>query len=161
MLTMSESPICKKEGYAVYEDTVVSFSHPDRISITDSLTNVLRAGARGLLAEAVEAEAEAFVGEHADFSDDVGRRRVVGHTYHLFVVRSPRKDAFATHLDTRRAQTSIHYPVALPELRAYAYLGQADERMMANRLDAELLSLPMGEHLSDSDVGTVCAEFKD
>ena len=54
----------------MYEDTVVSFSHPDRISIEDPLTEVLRAGARRLLAEAVEAEVAAFIAEHADLSDD-------------------------------------------------------------------------------------------
>ncbi len=63
------------------EDTVVSFSHPDRISIPDPLTEVLRAGARRLLAEAVEAEVEAFIEEHADLSDADGRRRVVRHGY--------------------------------------------------------------------------------
>ena len=51
----------------MYEDTVVSFSHPDRVSIEDPLTAVLRSGARRLLAEAVEAEVEAplvaYVGE--------------------------------------------------------------------------------------------------
>ncbi len=41
------------------EDTVVSFSHPDVISITDPLTEVLRADARRLLAEAVKAEVDA------------------------------------------------------------------------------------------------------
>ncbi|MBW8056233.1 MAG: IS256 family transposase [Nitrospira sp.] len=65
----------------MYEDTVVSFSHPDKISITDPLTGVLRAGARRLLADAVEAEVEAFIGAHADLSDDGGRRRVVRHGY--------------------------------------------------------------------------------
>ena len=40
---MIKSPISKKEGFAMYEDTVVSFSHPDRISIEDSLTTVLLA----------------------------------------------------------------------------------------------------------------------
>ena len=44
----------------MYEDTVVSFSHPDLISIEDPLTQVLRFGARRLLADAVEAEVEAF-----------------------------------------------------------------------------------------------------
>ncbi len=34
----------------MYEDTVVSFSHPDSISIEDPLTAVLRTGARPLLA---------------------------------------------------------------------------------------------------------------
>jgi len=65
----------------MYEDTVVSFSHPDRISIEDPLTEVLRVGARRLLAEAVEAEVSAFIAEHADLVDDSGRRRVVRHGY--------------------------------------------------------------------------------
>jgi len=63
------------------KDTVVSFSHPDRISIEDPLTEVLRAGARRLLAEAVEAEVTAFIAEHADLVDGSGHRRVVRHGY--------------------------------------------------------------------------------
>ncbi len=50
----------------MHEDTVVSFSHPEKISIEDPLTQVLRSGARRLLAEAVKAEVEAFVAAHAD-----------------------------------------------------------------------------------------------
>ena len=65
----------------MYEDTVVSFSHPDRISIEDPLTQVLRLGARRLLADAVEAEVEAFIAAHADLADEAGRRRVVRHGY--------------------------------------------------------------------------------
>lgn len=56
----------------MHEDTVVSFSHPDRVSIEDPLTAVLRSGARRLLAEAVEAEVEAFVAAHAELSTAVG-----------------------------------------------------------------------------------------
>ena len=52
------------------EDTVVWFSHPDRISIADLLTEALRTGARPLLAEVVGAEVEAFIGEHAELTDD-------------------------------------------------------------------------------------------
>ena len=65
----------------MHEDTVVSFSHPDRISIADPLTEVLRTGARRLLAEAVEAEVSAFIASHADVVDEAGRRRVVRHGY--------------------------------------------------------------------------------
>ena len=63
----------------MHEDTVVSFSHPERISIADPLTEVLRSGARRLSAEAVEAEVSAFIAEHADLVDEAGRRRVVRH----------------------------------------------------------------------------------
>ena len=45
----------------MHEDTVVSFSHPDRIAVEDPLTQVLRSGARRLLADAVAAEVEAFI----------------------------------------------------------------------------------------------------
>ncbi len=63
----------------MYDDTVVSFPHPHKISIEDPLTEVLRAGARRLLAEAVEAEVSAFIAEHADLVDEAGCRRVVRH----------------------------------------------------------------------------------
>ena len=65
----------------MYEDTVVSFFHPERVLIEDPLTQVLRSGARRLLAEAVEAEVEAFIAAHADLADDAGRRRVVRQNY--------------------------------------------------------------------------------
>ncbi len=42
----------------MYEETVVSFFHPERVLIQDPLTQVLRSGARWLLAEAVEAEVD-------------------------------------------------------------------------------------------------------
>jgi len=52
------------------DTTVSAFRHPD--AIEDPLTSVLRDGARRLLAEAIEAEAEVFLAAIAD-SDDVAR----------------------------------------------------------------------------------------
>ena len=79
----------------------------------------------------------------------------VHHAYHLFVVRSPNRDALRKHLEKHSIQTGIHYPMALPKLQAYNYLGQEKALMSANRIDKELLSLPMGEHLEDAEVATV------
>ena len=62
------------------EDTVVSFRQPGSFS-EDPLTDVLRAGARQLLAQAVEVEVEAHIAAHADLTDGCGRRRVVRHGY--------------------------------------------------------------------------------
>ncbi len=75
----------------MYEATVVSFSHSDRISIKDPLTEVLRSGARRLLVEAIEAEVSGFIAEHSDLVDEAGRRRVVRHG----------------HLPERKIQTGI------------------------------------------------------
>ena len=57
--------------------TVIPFRHPD--AIDDPLTTVLRAGARRLLAEAVEAEADAFLAEMKGLRLADGRERVVRH----------------------------------------------------------------------------------
>jgi len=62
------------------EDTVVSLRQPGSIS-EDPLTEVLRAGARRLLAQAVEAEVESHIVTHSDLTDDQGRRRIVRHGY--------------------------------------------------------------------------------
>jgi len=61
------------------DKTVIPFRHAD--SIEDPLTEIAREGARRMLAEALKAEADAFV---ASFADDVlpdGRQRVVRHGY--------------------------------------------------------------------------------
>jgi putative transposase len=57
--------------------TVVRFPQPD--AIDDPLTAVLRSGARRLLAQAIEAEAEAFLAGMADRRLADGRARVVRH----------------------------------------------------------------------------------
>ena len=59
--------------------TVSPFRHPD--AIDDLLTTVLRAGARRLLAEAIEAEAETFLAAMKDERLGDGRARFVrqGH----------------------------------------------------------------------------------
>ena len=48
-------------------------------TFTDRLTDVLRDGARALLAQAVEAEVAGFLAEHADKRTDDGRQRLVRH----------------------------------------------------------------------------------
>src|SRR5215204_151088 len=59
------------------DNTVVPLRQPD--TIEDPLTAVLRSGARRLLAQAVEAEAEAFLAEMKGARLPDGRDRVVRH----------------------------------------------------------------------------------
>ena len=60
------------------KDTVVAFRAPDGFS-SDPLTDLLRQGARELIAQAVEAELNVFLAAHADQTDAAGRRRLVRH----------------------------------------------------------------------------------
>jgi transposase-like protein len=59
------------------DNSILAFPHPDEFD--DPLTSVLRQGARRLLAQAVEAEAEAFLAAMADERLADGRARLVRH----------------------------------------------------------------------------------
>ena len=59
------------------DDTVLKLSQPSTFS--DPLTEVLRSGARSLLARAVEAEVAAFLDGHSEARTEEGRRRLVRH----------------------------------------------------------------------------------
>ena len=59
------------------QDNVVKLIQPGAFS--DPLSEVLREGARALLAQAVEAEVAAFLGSHADKQTQDGRQRLVRH----------------------------------------------------------------------------------
>jgi putative transposase len=61
----------------VPNDNVVRLIQPG--AFDDQLTEVLRNGARALLAQAVEAEVAEFLGKHADLKTEDGRSRIVRH----------------------------------------------------------------------------------
>jgi hypothetical protein len=61
----------------VTDTNVFQLSQPG--TFTDPLTEVLRNGARALLAQAVEAEVSSLISRHADKRTDDGRRRLVRH----------------------------------------------------------------------------------
>jgi len=46
------------------------------------------------------------------------------HSWHLFVIRTTHRDALMSFLKEQNIETAIHYPTALPNLPAYAYLGK-------------------------------------
>jgi putative transposase len=62
VLDASTSP--PKERYAVSNDNVIHLIQPGILD--DQLTEILRNGARALLAKAVEAEVADFLGKYAD-----------------------------------------------------------------------------------------------
>lgn len=84
----------------------------------------------------------------------------VRHAFHLFVVRTDRRDALQAHLKADGIQSGIHYPIALPDLEAYAYLRGPATPAASSRRAPTLLSLPMGEHLGEEDVGAVVASIR-
>jgi transposase-like protein len=90
------------------KDTIVTFRAPDGFS-PDPLTDLLRQGARDLIAQAVEAELNSFLAAHAGETDGFGRSRLVRHG----------------HLPEREVQTGIGaVPVKVPRVRDRAPGGE-------------------------------------
>ena len=50
-------------------------------------------------------------------------RKYSDHVYHLYVIRTDKRDSLQEHLTTCGISSGIHYPTALPFLSAYKYLG--------------------------------------
>jgi transposase-like protein len=63
------------------KDNVLEFKKPG-VFVDDPITDILRAGAKKLLIEALEAEIEIFLSHYKDVRDYQGRQRVVRNGYH-------------------------------------------------------------------------------
>jgi dTDP-4-amino-4,6-dideoxygalactose transaminase len=66
------------------------------------------------------------------------------HVYHLYVIRTARRDELKAHLAQVGIATVLNYPKALPFYPAYAYLGHVpDDFPVAFRNQSRILSLPI------------------
>jgi dTDP-4-amino-4,6-dideoxygalactose transaminase len=84
------------------------------------------------------------------------------HVYHLYMVRHERRDALAEHLKGRGVHTGLHYPVALPFLKAYAHLGHRPEDFPnAFRNQSRILTLPMYPEMGEAQRSHVVRSIGD
>jgi len=76
--------------------------------------------------------------------------------WHLFVIRSRQRDALQAHLKQAGVNALVHYPVP-PHLQdAYREMGhEAGSFPITEAIHNEVLSLPMGPHLSEADAAHV------
>lgn len=74
------------------------------------------------------------------------------HVYHLFVIRSLHRDRLRDKLLARGIPTLVHYPVPPYAQPAYASLAiDPSEYPLTERVHNEVLSLPIGPHLSEEE----------
>ncbi len=83
--------------------------------------------------------------------------------YHLYVVRT-RKEVRRELQDFLRSEgisTGIHYPIALPNLKAYAHLKHKEEEFPeATQASQEILSLPIYPELKELQIDYIVAKIK-
>jgi len=87
------------------------------------------------------------------------------HVWHLYVIRSDRRDNLAEFLSRNGVQTVINYPIALPFLPAYKKFDcQPADFPNAFRNQSRVLSLPIYPELTDLQINRVIElidEFSD
>jgi dTDP-4-amino-4,6-dideoxygalactose transaminase len=73
--------------------------------------------------------------------------------YHLYVIRTPRRDALQQHLKGLGVSTGIHYPIPIHLQAAMQHLGyQIGDLPVTERVVGEILSLPLYADLSEAEV---------
>lgn len=88
-------------------------------------------------------------------------REGCSHVYHLYVIRTKKRDRLREYLESRGILTGIHYPIPLHLQPAYGYLGIGEGAYpVTERAAREILSLPMYPELSREDLEAVAGEIK-
>jgi dTDP-4-amino-4,6-dideoxygalactose transaminase len=83
------------------------------------------------------------------------------HVYHLYVIRTGRRDALRKHLTEAGIATVLNYPKALPFYPAYAYLGhQPADFPVAHANQSRILSLPIYPEMTDEMIAYVGETIK-
>jgi len=81
----------------------------------------------------------------------------VKDVYHLYVIKAHRRDELREYLLKNGVATGIHYPIALPNLKAYQYLGhKPDDFPNATKCQSEILSLPIYPELTEENIDKIC-----
>lgn len=76
------------------------------------------------------------------------------HVWHLYVIRTEKRDELQKYLLDSGVQTVIHYPIAPHHQQAYAEWND-DSYLISEQIHNQVLSLPIGQHLSKEDILTV------
>ena len=76
------------------------------------------------------------------------------HVYHLYVIRTPRRQELAAHLNARGIQTGVHYPVAAhqqPAVEQFVHSALPATECLVN----EILTLPISAGHTEGEIDAV------
>jgi len=84
------------------------------------------------------------------------------HVYHLYVIRTGKRDALKSHLAAGGIATVLNYPKALPFYPAYAYLNHKPQDFpIAYANQSRILSLPIYPEITQDAINRVVDCIKD
>lgn len=84
------------------------------------------------------------------------------HTFHIYAILAKKRDLLSRYLAQNGIKTGIHYPTALPNLEAYAYLKhRPSDFPIATANQGRILSLPIYPELSSNEIKFVCEKVRE
>jgi len=83
------------------------------------------------------------------------------HVYHLFVIRSKKRNALQAFLKEKGIQTLIHYPIPIHLQKAFRELGYRRGALpLTEQYAREVLSLPFFPEMTESEIEGVATQIK-
>ena len=84
------------------------------------------------------------------------------HAWHLYVIKTQRRDDLMAYLNANNIQTGIHYKKSLPFLEAYDSFGHSEKDFSVSaKLQREILSLPIYPTMSKDKINYVADKIKE
>jgi dTDP-4-amino-4,6-dideoxygalactose transaminase len=86
----------------------------------------------------------------------------VRHAYHLYVIRTARRDAVLAHLKAKGIEAGIHYPIPVHQQPAFQKRGYGDVSLpVTERVARQVLSLPLYPELEEAQIAQVVSALKE
>ena len=80
----------------------------------------------------------------------------LSHVWHLYVIRTSKRNNLQTYLTKNEIQTLIHYPIPPHKQRAYTELNN-QSFAITEQIHSEVLSLPISPVMKDKDIDLIVA----
>lgn len=97
----------------------------------------------------------------ASFCENPQQASYGKHSYHVFAIRVPNRDAILAYMQAHGVSCGIHYPIPVHLQPAYASLGYAKDSFPASEACADsFLSLPMYPELTQEKIEYVVTTLK-
>lgn len=83
------------------------------------------------------------------------------HSYHLYVIRTSKRDALKQWLMDAGIETGVHYPKPIHYTKAFSLLGKNGSFQAAENWSQEALSLPMHPYITQKQIYYVTEKIKE
>jgi dTDP-4-amino-4,6-dideoxygalactose transaminase len=88
-------------------------------------------------------------------------KKGVRHVYHLYAIKTRKRDALQAFLKKRAIETLIHYPIPIPLEKAYQEMGyRRGDFPLTDRWSRKILSLPFFPEMKESEMEEVAQQIK-